>query len=104
MASGKNLNYQIPKNNLGKLKKLTEPGQEIQIDFTVKLNHNKLNGEHQILIALVAIDRFSKWPTVKICKSSETKDVLNFSKQNFNLYGLPERIKTDKDGAFVAKE
>ena len=26
MASGKNLNYQIPKNNFGKLKTLTEPG------------------------------------------------------------------------------
>ena len=71
MASGKNLNYQIPKNNLGKLKTLTEPGQEIQIDFTGKLHHEKLNGEHQILIA---IDRFSKWPTAKICTEfSKTK-------------------------------
>ena len=100
MASGKNSNYQIRKNNFGILKKLTEPGQEIQIDFTGKLNHKKLNGEHQILIA---IDRFSKCPTVKICKSSETKEVLNFLKQNFNLYGLPEKIKTDKGGAFIAK-
>ena len=101
MASGKNLNYQLPKNNFGKLKTLTEPGQEIQIDFNGKLNHKKLNGEHQILIA---IDRFSKWPTAKICKSSETKEVLTFLKQNFNLYGIPEKIKTDKGGAFIAKE
>ena len=101
MASGMNSNYQIPKTNFGKLKTLTEPGQEIQIDFTGKLNHKKLNGKHQILIA---IDRFTKWPTAKICKSSETKEVLNFLKQNFNLYGLPEKIKTDKGGAFIAKE
>ena len=100
MASGKNLNYQIQKNNFGKLKQITEPGQEIQIDFTGKLNHKKLNGEHQILFA---IDRFSLWPTVKICKSLETKEVLNFLKQNFDLYGLPEKIKTDKGGAFIAK-
>ena len=40
LASGKNLKYQLPKNHYGKLKKLTEPGQEIQIDFTGKL-HNK---------------------------------------------------------------
>ena len=79
MASGKNLNYQLPKNNFGKLKTLTEPGQEVQIDFTGKLNPKKRNGEHQILIA---IDRFSKWPTAKVCKSSETKEVLNFLKQN----------------------
>ena len=46
MASGKNLNYQLPKTNFGKLNTLTEPGQEIQIDFTGKLNHKNLNGEH----------------------------------------------------------
>ena len=101
MASGKNLNYQLPKNNFEKLKTLTEPGEEVQIDFTGKLNHKKLNGKHQILIA---IDRFSKWPTAKICKSWETKEVLTFLKQNFNLYGIPEKNKTDKGGAFIAKE
>ena len=101
MSSGKNLKYQLPKPNFGKLKTLTEPGQEIQIDFSGKLNNKNLNGDHQILIA---IDRFSKWPTAKICKSSETKEVINFLKQNFNLYGLPEKIKTDKGEAFVSKE
>ena len=84
MSSGKNLKYQLPKNEFGKLKTLTEPEQEIQIEFSGKLNNKKLNGDHQILIA---IDRFSKWPTAKICKSSETKEVMNFLKQNFNLYG-----------------
>ena len=100
-SSGKNLKYQLPKQNFGKLKTLTEPGQEIQIDYSGKLNNKNLKGDHQILIA---IDRFSKWPTAKICKSSETKEVINFLKQNFNLYGLPEKIKTDKGGAFVSKE
>ena len=57
--------------------------------------------EYQILIA---VDRFSKWPTAKICKSAETKEVLNFPKQNFNLYGLPEKIKTEKEGAFISNE
>ena len=56
MASGKNLKYQIPKREFGKLKTLTELGQEIQIDLSGKLNNKKLNGEHQILIA---VDRFS---------------------------------------------
>ena len=92
MTSGKNLKYQIPKREFGKLKTLTEPRQEIQIDFPGKLNNEKLNGEYQILIA---VDRFSKCPTAKICKSAETKEVLNFLKQNFNVYGLPEKIKTD---------
>ena len=80
MASGKNLNYNIPRDNFGKLKTLTEPGQENQIDIPGKLNHKKLNREHQILIAL---DRFSKCSTVRIRKSSETKDALIFFKQSF---------------------
>ena len=36
MSSGKNLKYQLPKNESGKLKTLTEPGQEIRIYFTGK--------------------------------------------------------------------
>ena len=101
MSSGKNLKYQLPKHEFGKLKTLTEPGHEFEIDFSGNLNNKKRNGDHQIPIA---IDRFSKWLTAKICKSSETKEVINFLKQNFNLYGLPEKIKTDKGGAFVSKE
>ena len=101
LSSGKNLKYQLPKNESGKLRTLTEPGQEIQIDFTGKLHNKKLNGENQLLIA---VDRFSKWPTVKICKTSETKEVINFLKQNFNLYGIPEKIKSDKGGAFISKK
>ena len=101
LASDKNLKYQIPKHNSGKLKTLTEPGQAIQIDFSGKLHNEKLNGQSQILLA---IDRFSKWPTAKICKASETKEVINFLTQNFNLYGIPGTIKSDKGGAFTSKE
>ena len=82
ISSGKNLKYRIPKNESGKLKTLTEPGQEIQIDFTGKLHIKNLNGVNQLLIA---VRRFSKRPTVKICKTSETKEVVNFLKQNINL-------------------
>ena len=101
LASGKNLKYQLPKNHYGNLKTLTEPGQERQIDFTGKLHNKKINKDVQILIA---IDRFSKWPTVKICKTAETKEVINFLTINFSLYGLPEKIKSDKGGAFISKE
>ena len=86
LASDKSLNYQLPKKHYGKLQKLTEPGQEIQIDLTGKLHNKKINGDKQLLIA---IDRFSKWPTVKLCKSAETKEVINFLSSNFNLYGIP---------------
>ena len=34
LISGKNLKYQLSKRYYGKLEKLSEPGQEIQIDLT----------------------------------------------------------------------
>ena len=37
LATGKNLKYQFSKNQYGKLETLSEPGQELQIDFTGKL-------------------------------------------------------------------
>ena len=83
------------------MKKLTEPGQEIQIDFTEKLQNKRINWDVEILIA---VDRFSKWPTVKICKTAETKEVINFRTNNFNLYGIPKKIKSDEGGAFILKE
>ena len=52
LATGKSLIYQIPKYHYGKLEKLTESGQELQIDFTGKLHNKNLNGEPQILIAI----------------------------------------------------
>ena len=41
---------------------------------------------------------------MKICKSSETKEVINFLTNNFNLYGLPEKIKLEQGGASISKE
>ena len=48
MTSGKKLKYQLPKREFGKLKTLTDPRQEIQIDFSGKLNNKKINEENQI--------------------------------------------------------
>ena len=83
------------------MKKLTEPGQEIHIDFTGKIHNKRINGHVQIL---TTVDRFSKGPTVKICKTAETKEVLNFLTNNFNLFGIPEKIKSDKRGALLSKQ
>ena len=60
LATGKNFKYINPKNQHGKLEKLTELGEELQLDLTGNLHNKILNGEPQILIAK---DRFSNWPT-----------------------------------------
>ena len=76
LASDESLKYQLFKKYYGKLEKLNEPGQEIQIDFTGKLHNNNLHNEVQ---KLIAVNRFSERPTVKRCKSSETKGVIKHS-------------------------
>ena len=47
---------------------------------------------------ILAGDRFSNWPTMKICKTS----VFIFLTSNFNLYAIPEKIKSDKGGASIS--
>ena len=93
LASGKNLKYQLPNNHYGKLKKTNRTGSRNTNDFTEKLHNKRLNGDVQILIA---VDRFSKWPTVKTCKTAESREVLNFLTKYFNPYGIPKKINSDK--------
>ena len=57
------------------LEKITEPVQEKQIDFTGKLQNKNIHKDLQILIA---VGWFSKWPTVKLCETPETKEVKSF--------------------------
>ena len=55
-AAGKNLKKQIPRTELKRLDLLTEPNQEIQLDFADPIK-SKIRGE---VYVLVAIDRFRK--------------------------------------------
>ena len=98
LASGKSSKYQLLKKHYGSLEKLTERGQEIQIDFTGKLQNENILGDVQILIA---VDRFSKPPTVKICNISETKEVTQIFSSKFILYGILENIRSDEGNAFI---
>ena len=61
-AAGKNIITQIPSTEKNNLEILIEPNQEIQLDFAGPIK-SKTHGNIYIL---VAIDRFSKWPTAQI--------------------------------------
>ena len=52
LTSGKIQNNKNQKKHYGKTEKLTEPAQEIQIDFTRKLHKKSIHGGVQILIAI----------------------------------------------------
>ena len=70
MSSGRHLKYQLPSTEEIKLPLWTEPGKEVKNDFSGKLLKKQTTGEPNILIG---IDRFSEWPAVWVCKSTETK-------------------------------
>ena len=85
------------KNNL---EILTEPNREIQLDFAGP-NKSKTRGDTYIL---VAIDRFSKWPTAHICKSTDARTVLKFLTRYFTGNGTPRVIRTDNGSCFKSNE
>ena len=76
----KNLKHQLPSTEKIKLQALTEPEQEIQIDFSGKLHDKHVTDEPYILIGIV-----------RIYKSTQTKEVKKFLESFINLYGFPEK-------------
>ena len=93
MSSGKNSKYQLPLTENFRLPALTEPGPEIQTDFSGKLHSKLVTGEPYIFIG---IDEYSKWPVVRICNSTKTREVIKFLESFVNFYSVPERIRSDK--------
>ena len=98
-VAGKNVITQIPSTEKNNLEILTEPNQEIQLDFAGPIK-SKTRGNVYIL---VAIDRFSKWPTAQICKNTDTRTVLKFSTKYFIDNGTPRSIRTDNGTGLVER-
>ena len=99
-AAGKNIITQIPSTEKNNLEILTEPNQEIQLDFAGPIK-SKSRGDVYIL---VAVDRFSKWPTAQVCKSAHTRTVLKLLTEYFTNNGTPQCIRTDNGSCFKSSE
>ena len=99
-AAGKNLRTQLSITEVNRLEILTEPNQEIQLDFAgpIKL---KTRGDVYIL---VAVDRFSKCPTAHICKNTDTRTVMKFLTKLLSDNGTPQTIRTDNGSCFKSHE
>ena len=96
---GKNLKPIIPKTNLGKLPKLLEPNQEIQLDFAGPLP-NESNNEIYIL---VAIDRFSRYPSAVVHPNCDASTAIDFLQKYCEFHGIPRSIRCDQAQAFKSK-
>ena len=96
---GKNVKYLISKNTSKPLPLLTQPGQEVQLDYAVPIENQK----GKKIYLLVAIDRFSKFPSMKVTKSTSGKCAVKFLRSYIDTHGVPESIRSDQFSGFKGK-
>ena len=70
------------------------------MDFASPIK-SKTRGDVYIL---VAIDRFSEWPTAQVCKSTDIRTVLKFLTKKFAANETPQCIRTDNGSCFKSNE
>ena len=81
----KNAKYLIPKTASKSLPLRTQPAQDLQLENASTIeNHNRIK-----IHLLVAIDRFSKFSSVK---DTSGKTPVKFLRTYFDIHGIPESI------------
>ena len=75
---------------------LTGPNQELQLHFAGPVLYVK----GAKIFLLVAIDRFSKFPSVLLTKTTGAKKVTKFLESYIRIHSLPHYIRTDHGSGF----
>ena len=75
LQTGKNIKALQSHNQHFELPKLTEPNEEVQLDFAGPLYPDQKSNT----CLLVAIDRFSKFPSAMVTNSTSSKKVIQIS-------------------------
>ena len=52
---------------------------------------------------IVAVDRFSRWPSAMVCNTNRSNKILKFLKQCKNNHGMPRRIHVEQGKNFTSK-
>ena len=86
---GECLKYHLPCKEYGELKHC----RNRELKCKSILSENYIMKKNRDVQSLIAVDRFSKWPTAKIYWTSETKEVISLFANNFNKLGIPEKNK-----------
>ena len=93
---GKNLKPATTFNTAQSLPTLSGPNQELQLDFAGPI----LDDKGSKIFLLVATDRFSKFPSVLISKTTGATKVTKFLASYICIHGLPHSIRTDYGSGF----
>ena len=97
---GKNLKPIIPKSKWYPHKACQEPNEEIQIDFGGPI----LNDQDKDIYFLTCIDRYSKYPTVRIFEKANSANVVKFLRDYAYTHGIPRTIRLDQATCLVGKQ
>ena len=93
---GKNLKPMSNLNSAKPLPILNAPNLELQFDYAGPLS----DGEGNQIYILVAIDRYSKFPSVMLTHSTSSKKLMKFLTENISTHSIPKAIKTDQNSGF----
>ena len=97
---GKNLKAIFPRNILGTLSQLTEPNEEIQMDFAGPIPFKNNTQKNYIL---VTVDRLSRFPHAETYNNCDTNTTIEYLESYCKLNGIPSSIRCDQAQAFKAK-
>ena len=77
-----------------------EPNESVQLDFWRPINYLK---EYKKYV-LVAVDRFSCWPSAMVCNSNRSDKIVKFLKAYIHAHGVPRQIRVDHGTNFMSSE
>ena len=97
--SGKNIKPNIPKTKQKSLPSLNVPIEKIQLDSI-----GPITDQNRRFYILLFMDRYSKWPAVSLCKTTDGQTATKFLEQYCNLNDIPKTMITDKATAFTGRQ
>ena len=98
IMAGKNLKVLLGTNKTEKLPILTEPNEEVDLDFAGPLDKSWCNSKYLLL----CIDRFSKFPSAKVVNNTSASSILTSMTDYFHLHGFPKSIRADHGSCFTS--
>ena len=98
--TGKSLQNMCPKGDVGKIHEPKEANESVQLDFWGPINYLKEAKKY----VLMAVDRFSRWPSAMVCNSNRSDKIVKFPRSYINAHGVPRKIRVDQGTNFISKE
>ena len=97
----KNLKPILPKQSLGILPKLSEPNQEVQLDFAGPIPFREHKQNYSIFLS---VDHLTRYPHAQVFKDCDTQTASNYLEEYCRFHGIPRSLRCDQAQAFKARE